>query len=49
MLTPLGLGLFFLCWVIGIGSFVATGFTLHRLFEMRRVRRSQQPDYAKTT
>jgi len=25
-----------LCWVIAFGSVVATGFTLRRLFEMRR-------------
>jgi hypothetical protein len=30
------MGLVYLCWVIAFGSAVATGFTLRRLFEMRR-------------
>jgi hypothetical protein len=38
MLTEMGWGLVYLCLVITVGSLVAAGFTLRRLFEHRRER-----------
>ena len=38
---PAEAGLTYLCWVITFGSLLATGFTLHRIFELRR-RRTQE-------
>jgi hypothetical protein len=35
-------GLVYLCWTIAVGSFVATGFTLRRFFELRRERPGAQ-------
>jgi hypothetical protein len=46
------MGLVYLCWVIVFGSFVATGFTLRRLFKMRRNRlaaQAAQSDYIQAT
>jgi hypothetical protein len=38
ILTDFGWGLVYLCFVIAVGSVVAGGFTLRRLFEHRRLR-----------
>ena len=45
MLTQLGWGLVSLCGVITVGSLVAAGFTLRRMFELRR-RRARERNYA---
>ena len=42
MLTGAEWGLVYLCWIIALGSLLATAFTLRRFFEMRRQHQAAQ-------
>ena len=49
MLTKAQWDLVYLCWAIALGSCITTGFTLRRLFALRRGRLSSGKHHATTS